>query len=204
MIQSEHGKRRFQFRLRDLLLVVLMAGFGLALYVERTHRVVLERKLKSLGTTPRIWVWSPDPYDTFTTEAHVGVVGNVFVPTDFRVTSTTVIELSCWRADEGRFVRFAGPVTTALVSEGPSGNFHFVHNYQRGSSSFPILPPGTYFIEATMLADGKPVSVGFTRLVTVDSRPQNRDRDSVQPYVPQVVEPISPGFWRGEGTGQRP
>lgn len=119
MSQNERGRRRFQFRLRDLLLVVLIVGLGLALYVERSHRVVLEKKLESLGTTPRIWVWSPDPYEVFTTEAHVGVVGNVFVPRNFRVTSETVIELACWRAEEGKLVRFAGPVTTALGSEGP-------------------------------------------------------------------------------------
>lgn len=167
MIENEPKNRRFQFRIKDLLLVVLIVGLGLALYLERSHRVVLQKKLESLGSGPLVWVWHPQPNELHSADAtSVAVAGNVFVPRSYRVTSPPVIEVACWRANQGNLVRIAPPVM-ATIGQKPSGNFGFHHNYQRGTPPFPTMPAGTYLVEATMLIDGKPVAVGFTRFVTV-------------------------------------
>ena len=179
MIENQPKNRRFQFRVKDLLLVFLIVGLGLALYLERSQRVVLETKLKSAGSAPLVWVSEPAPHDLFAADISCfGVAGNVIVPRSYRFQSPPVIEVACWRAEQGSLVRFAGPATASILQQ-PSGNLAFHYTYRRGTPHFPSLPQGTYFVEATVLVEGKPVSVGFTRLITVG--PQLQTRKPKQP-----------------------
>jgi len=125
---SENGKaKRWQFRIRNLMLIITCVCIAFAFHREHLLRQQAVDRLDRVLSESRIWIWNPAPLELYDVRIeHFGVAGVVFVSESARDQLEPRVHIQLLRGDGSPV---ASELKAAVRMVGP-GEYEFHANFR--------------------------------------------------------------------------